>query len=433
MKSPLQFGAVKMGMGALNWGLGVAQSMGLGPFKGQGGGGGTGGSGGTGAAGGGGGGHGESYSVRFMRPGTGEHLLGPLNQSGQPGPANGPEIPTTPTTTDQEAVVAANQRHQSRRPRFQPATAARASAATTCGAVSGRRRHPNMGQRTRFRADGGARRRWCSLWRGTISEPTTACRGCLLRRAPGRSRQRQTCWLAAQQVQAELAAQGVSPRRFTTGSFKLDTARRSPRRRSPPRNTSPVSTVQEHGGSDHWGLFQEQGNYPGAHGTADDQIDWFINEMGKQGGPAAANADPANFIANHVERGGYSGSNYNLGGAQALINGGGGPSQPAPSQPMQTSAGPMTLAAGGYPLFPGDLEPNPGATDTATSGLARYGAIPSAHLGNRQNIIGWMEQQVQQYNQATGSNLSITATYPGGHTAATPTTEVTTAHAAPLT
>ena len=62
----------------------------------------------------------------------------------------------------------------------------------------------------------------------------------------------------------------------------------------------------------------------------------------------------------------------------------------------------------------GSWEANPGATDTASSGSPRYGAIPGAPSGMGQNIVGWVEYQVQQYNQATGSNLSITATYPGG-------------------
>jgi hypothetical protein len=82
-------------------------------------------------------------------------------------------------------------------------------------------------------------------------------------------------------------------------------------------NLSPAT--QEGGGSDHWGLFQEQGNYPGAHGGVMDQISWFINEMNTQGGPAVADADPATFIANRVEKGGYSGKVYDLSAAASLV------------------------------------------------------------------------------------------------------------------
>lgn len=41
-----------------------------------------------------------------------------------------------------------------------------------------------------------------------------------------------------------------------------------------------------------------------------EQIKWFFDEMDAQGGPGAANADPLNFIADRIEKGGYPGSNY---------------------------------------------------------------------------------------------------------------------------
>jgi hypothetical protein len=161
--------------------------------------------------------------------------------------------------------------------------------------------------------------------------------------------------------------------------------------------------VQNKGGSDHWGMFQEQGNYFGAHGSASDQIAWLINEMNSQGGPAAFNADPANMIASRVEKGGYGGGNYNLGAAASLLSGaasgGGGFNFPSAQSTAFTGGG------GGIG--------GPAATDTATSGLPRYGGIPGG-TGTGQPIVGWMEQQVQAYNAATGSNLSISADYPGG-------------------
>lgn len=76
----------------------------------------------------------------------------------------------------------------------------------------------------------------------------------------------------------------------------------------------------------HNSLFQTSAD----KGVPDDpaaQIQWLLGEMGRQGGPAAANADPLNFMADKIERGGYPGSNYNqfLPQAQSLLGPGMGP------------------------------------------------------------------------------------------------------------
>jgi hypothetical protein len=154
--------------------------------------------------------------------------------------------------------------------------------------------------------------------------------------------------------------------------------------------------------SQHHGVWQESADKPSA--GFGQQLNWLLSEMAAQGGPAAFANDPANAFADKVERGGYSGgSKYDLGAAAALLggaaSGGGFPSGSVPS--IQSTA------------FTGGGIGGPAATDTATSGLPRYGGIPGG-TGAGQPIVGWMEQQVQAYNAATGSNLSISADFPGG-------------------
>jgi hypothetical protein len=158
--------------------------------------------------------------------------------------------------------------------------------------------------------------------------------------------------------------------------------------------------------SQHHGIFQQSADKPSQTG-ADQQISWLLSELAAQGGPGVFNADPANAIADRVERGGYSGSKYNLGAAASLLSaasGGGSAGFGFPSGAVPTV---QTTAFTGAP---GD----PVAHDTATSGLPRYGGIPGSPSGEGQPIVPWLESQVQQYNQATGSNLSISADYPGG-------------------
>jgi hypothetical protein len=155
--------------------------------------------------------------------------------------------------------------------------------------------------------------------------------------------------------------------------------------------------------SQHHGVWQESSEKPSS--GFGQQLQWLLSEMAAQGGPAAFAGDPVNAFADKVERGGYSGAaKYNLGAAMALL-GGAGAGGGGFNVPTAQSAG-FTMPGGGLG--------GPAATDTATSGLARYGGIPGAPSGIGQPIVGWMEQQVADYNARTGSNLSITADYPGG-------------------
>lgn len=76
--------------------------------------------------------------------------------------------------------------------------------------------------------------------------------------------------------------------------------------------------------SGHHGLFQESSDKPSA--GIEQQIAWFLGALAAAGGPGVVNANPANVIADQVERGGYPGSTYDqyLPQVQALLAGGGG-------------------------------------------------------------------------------------------------------------
>jgi hypothetical protein len=155
--------------------------------------------------------------------------------------------------------------------------------------------------------------------------------------------------------------------------------------------------------SQHHGIWQESSEKPSA--GFGQQISWLLSEMAAQGGPSAFAADPASAFADKVERGGYSGSKYDLGAAAALLGGAASGGFPSGAVPVSVQS---TAFTGGGGLG------GPGATDTATSGLPRYGAIPGAPSGMGQPIVSWMENQLQEYNTRTGSNLSVSADYPGG-------------------
>ncbi len=74
------------------------------------------------------------------------------------------------------------------------------------------------------------------------------------------------------------------------------------------------------------------------------------------------------------------------------------------------AAAPGNFAAGLGPFGYGGI----GATDNATTGLARYGGIPGAPSGTGQDLLSFMQGQMNAFNQRTGSHLSISADYPGG-------------------
>jgi hypothetical protein len=99
--------------------------------------------------------------------------------------------------------------------------------------------------------------------------------------------------------------------------------------------------------SGHRGLFQESSDKPSS--GAQQQIQWFVDELGRQGGPSAVNnypGGPGNFIADKIEVGGYPGSNYDqfLSQVPGLIAGG---APPAPS--TQNSPGAPSFQVAGTP------------------------------------------------------------------------------------
>lgn len=108
------------------------------------------------------------------------------------------------------------------------------------------------------------------------------------------------------------------------------------------------------------------------------QINWLLAEMSRQGGPAVANADPLNFFADRIERGGYPGSNYNqfLSQAQDLV-GAGGPLPASGGAPLHPGLGPGNALPGVAPLGPVTPAVGPGT------------AYPSQG-GNSGNILGGM-------------------------------------------
>ncbi|MBV9869140.1 MAG: hypothetical protein JO214_00715 [Frankiaceae bacterium] len=88
----------------------------------------------------------------------------------------------------------------------------------------------------------------------------------------------------------------------------------------------------------HNSLFQTSAD-KGVGSDPASQIQWLLGEMARQGGPAAANADPLNFFADRIERGGYPGSNYNQFAAQAQALLGSGQIPTATTYPLATPGG----------------------------------------------------------------------------------------------
>ena len=128
----------------------------------------------------------------------------------------------------------------------------------------------------------------------------------------------------------------------------------------------------------HNSLFQTSADKGVASDPAS-QINWLLGEMGRQGGPAVANADPLNFFADRIERGGYPGSNYNqfLPQAQELV-GAGGTLPPTPGGgPMYPGIGPSQALPGMSPL------------GQVTPGMGGGTAYPTQG-GNSGNILGGM-------------------------------------------
>lgn len=159
---------------------------------------------------------------------------------------------------------------------------------------------------------------------------------------------------------------------------------------------------QELGGSDHWGLFQEQGNYAGAHGGAAGQLQWMFDQLSSLGGPAAAAKDPLGLIANQIEKGGY--------GAGALAQHAEAASKLYDSV-LQTGA----LSGQGAYSLPGigAVSANPASAASripiapnVESGIQQTGVKPLYQPGST-NLPPWMNQLAQAFGLTA-------STYPSG-------------------
>lgn len=99
--------------------------------------------------------------------------------------------------------------------------------------------------------------------------------------------------------------------------------------------------------SGHHGLFQESKDKPS--GSASEQIAWFLGALKAAGGPGVVDADPANIIADKVEIGGYSGSNYDVAAAKKMLGyAAGGPSRMVTSGSGMGDDVPALLGKGEY-------------------------------------------------------------------------------------
>jgi hypothetical protein len=337
-KSPLQFGAAKMGLGALNWALGAFGHQGAG------------GSGGSAGA------MGEHVTGPYMQQ-RGEHVTAP-GQPAQPG---------------QPGVAEPNVTHPGWGMGPQPQIA------------------PGVTMAGYHRANypmGGTAGSSGAVTTAAINQPTQPSQPATSGGGPTQ---------LASYIQQRGQQLGLTP---TEIGMALAVQKHE--------GTGPTGNPSMGFGPEAKAAGMNFDNNPNA--AVDQYLTQYTSRL-----PAGLDRNDPNAVADYIWHTVHHASDPNYGqGLLGAYHGavtGGGPSQSA--QPvMNTSAGPMTLAAGS--TSSGGWEVNPGAKDTATSGLARYGAIPGAASGAGQNIVGWMEQQVAQYNQATGSNLSITATYPGG-------------------
>jgi hypothetical protein len=86
------------------------------------------------------------------------------------------------------------------------------------------------------------------------------------------------------------------------------------------------------------------------------------------------------------------------------------PKAPAGPPPNRTSLPDVSAAGGIGPYSYSGI----GATDNATTALAKFGGIPGAPSGQGEDVLNFMQGQMNAFNQRTGSHLSVTADYPGG-------------------
>lgn len=187
----------------------------------------------------------------------------------------------------------------------------------------------------------------------------------------------------------------------------------------------------------HWLQFGVQGAVPGAGGDPQANAAWGPNYMkafqqfsggtlpggapGKPGGPGAASSGNSWFPAfkNLLSAPPYPGAGPNVPNPLAFGLGLGANPHPTGSP----GAGGPSAAPGAYPAGIGPfnysgIKADTGSTATpgaiASTSNPQFGGIANAPSGKDQEILNFMQGQVNAFNQRTGSHLSVTADYPGG-------------------
>jgi hypothetical protein len=176
-------------------------------------------------------------------------------------------------------------------------------------------------------------------------------------------------------------------------------------------------TIQEKGGSDHWGLFQQQGNYAGAHGSASDQTQWFVDQLNRLGGPSVVDRDPTNTIADKVEIGGYPGSKYDIGAASQLLagigadptaGGGAAPYTPAAFAPAGFAGG---MGNANMPAFdnPASVASRVPNAPNVEAGIRQMGGLPTLYDtsgANAYKVPGWTQQLAKDFGLTASTYAS---------------------------
>jgi hypothetical protein len=164
------------------------------------------------------------------------------------------------------------------------------------------------------------------------------------------------------------------------------------------------------------GLFQEKAGFaraggidPSQRNTIEGNVLAYLNNLDKHRGQGdILDQLLATSVGGPMHTGGRSYMQTLIGQARGLLGsmaGGGGPASAAPSA-FRGGLGP---AASSAIRSSGKL-----ATDTPSTADPRHGGIPSLPSGQGEDVVGWMESQVDAYNAAHGTNLRISADYPGG-------------------
>jgi hypothetical protein len=156
------------------------------------------------------------------------------------------------------------------------------------------------------------------------------------------------------------------------------------------------------------GIFQQDSSYPGRD-TAEGNIGGFFDRLGAPGGDIWSQIfrlqQGKDYNAPGARQGYLGEIQSKLGEARSLYDQVAGQASFTPTG----FAGAFGPAASAAVRSSGKL-----ATDTPSTADPRHGGIPGLPSGQGEDVVGWMESQVDAYNAANGTNLRISADYPGG-------------------